>query len=203
VPTPGADADQLDSAVSRPPPLPEPARRYVRQAAGPRGFLWLKQGALAGTPRPGIVADLEHDLAALKRVGVTVLMSLTQTPVDSAAVQAHGMRHIAAPIRDMRAPTVAQARELCVQIESLIAQGEVVAVHCRAGLGRTGTILASHLIWEGRSALDALETVRRIEPKWVQSDEQVWFLEEFACAVANEPPRSRSGAVQAVPQHSQ
>lgn len=193
VPAPDAEAEELDVETAPPPPLPEPARRAARQASGPRGFLWLKRGRLAGTPRPGIVADLEHDLEALKRVGVTVLVSLTETPMDSIALAAHGIRHIASPIRDMAAPSIAQALDLCERIAHLINEGEVIAVHCRAGLGRTGTILAAHLIHEGRGALDALEAVRRVEPKWVQSEEQVAFLEDFAHAVANGSRQPRSG----------
>lgn len=185
VPAPDADPETLADSASAPPPLPETARKYVRQAAGPRGFMWLKKGMLAGTPRPGIVAEFHDDLEALKRVGVTVLVSLTTTPVDSLALIDYGIKHIASPIIDMQPPTIEQAFYLCKKITDCIAAGDVVAVHCRAGLGRTGTILASQLIYEGYEALDALETVRRVEPKWVQSEEQVAFLVEFARAVAN------------------
>jgi atypical dual specificity phosphatase len=80
----------------------------------------------------------------------------------------------------MGAPTIDQAIRICETIESVIRNNKVIAVHCRAGLGRTGTILAAFLIWEGTSALDALDTVRGVEPRWVQSDDQVVFLEEFA-----------------------
>jgi atypical dual specificity phosphatase len=201
VPTPDADPGELDVDAPPRPPLPAPARRVARAASGPRGFLWLKRGVLAGTPRPGIVADLDADLEALKRVGVTVLVSLTRTSVDSSVLRQHGLAHISSPITDMEAPTIEQAKALCVRIAELIQQGEVIAVHCRAGLGRTGTVLACHLIWDGKSALDALEAVRRVEPKWVQSETQVAFLDEFAHAVANEPHRMRPGAVPAAPRH--
>jgi atypical dual specificity phosphatase len=80
----------------------------------------------------------------------------------------------------MEPPTLTQAQQLCMHMQQQILAGEVIAVHCRAGLGRTGTVLACYLIFEGASALDALESVRRIEPKWVQSERQVRFLEEFA-----------------------
>jgi atypical dual specificity phosphatase len=185
LPAPGAEPGTLDSESPSPATLPEPARRYLKASSGPRGFLWLRNGVLAGTPRPGIVGDLDEDLAALRRMSVTTLVSLTQTPMDPVALAAYGIGHIASPILDMAPPTVAQAATLCQRMENLIAQGEVVAVHCRAGLGRTGTILACYLIWEGRSALEALEQVRRVNPQWVQSEEQVRFLEDFARAVAN------------------
>jgi atypical dual specificity phosphatase len=93
----------------------------------------------------------------------------------------------------MAAPSLTQALDLCRKIERALRDEKVVAVHCRAGLGRTGTILAAYLIWEGHEALDALETVRRVEPRWVQSEPQVAFLEEFAAALGNMEtgPRAR------------
>jgi atypical dual specificity phosphatase len=81
---------------------------------------------------------------------------------------------------DMGAPSIAAARTHCREVARLMDAGEVVALHCRAGLGRTGTMLAAQLVHEGASALDALEAVRRVEPRWVQSHEQIEFLERFA-----------------------
>ena len=185
VPSPGADPSTLDPTAGQPAAIPPEANNYVSDAFGPRGFLWLKKGRLAGTPRPGIVHDLDYDLKALTRVGVTILVSLTTTPPDSDAYAAAGIANLWFPIPDMGAPALEQAQDICRQIEQLLTQGAVVAVHCRAGLGRTGTLLAAHLIWEGQPALSALEIVRRIEPRWVQSETQLRFLEEFAFALAN------------------
>lgn len=195
VPAPDADPAELDEQAETPPPLPDPARRYVSDSFGPRGFLWLKKGELAGTPRPGIVRDLDYDLEALQRVGITMLVSLTTVPVDPEVLRGYGIKGFWSAIPDMRAPSFEQATALCRRIAQWIADGESVAVHCRAGLGRTGTVLASYLIWEGRDALDALETVRRIEPRWVQSEQQAAFLEEFAQAVADRLPARRAEAL--------
>ncbi len=166
------------------PKLPPEAKEFVSEAFGPRNFLWLKKGVLAGTPRPGIVADLHYDLKALGRVGVTVLVSLTTKPVDPGELVPYGIKGIWLPIEDMGAPEIDKALALCEEIDELTRAREVVAVHCKAGLGRTGTILAAQLIWDGYSALDGLETVRRIEPRWVQSEKQVNFLAEFAQELA-------------------
>lgn len=196
VPSPDARPEDLDDATPPPPPLPEAAQTYVSHSFGPRGFLWVKKGLLAGTPMPGVFFEIDYDLKALQRVGVTTLISLIETPLDEAPLKAYGLTAIWEPIPDMGAPSIEQGFRLCEQIAKLIASGEVVAVHCRAGLGRTGTILASFLIFEGASALEALDTARRIEPRWVQSEEQVAYLEEFASATANRAsgiPNASSG----------
>lgn len=198
-PAPDARPEELEAGTDAPPPLPESARNIVSDYFGPRGFLWLMNGVLAGTPRPGIIADIDDDLRALRRVGVTVLVSLTQTPMDAGLLRRYGIWNIASPVPDMQAPAIEQALDICRHIEINIRAGEVVAVHCRAGLGRTGTALACYLIWSGSKALDALESVRRVEPKWVQSDVQVSFLEEFDRFLSDNPTiRRRTTASSAV-----
>lgn len=182
-PSPDAKPDEYAPKLPKAPPMPKKARKFISDSFGPRGFLWLKKGMLAGTPRPGLVADIEYDLKALKRVGVSVLVSLTENRVDSNELKAFDIKHVEFPIPDMGAPSIEDAIEMCERINEMMNNDEVLAVHCKAGLGRTGTILVSQLIWEGMSALDALEKARRIEPRWVQSEEQVEFLERFAEAV--------------------
>jgi atypical dual specificity phosphatase len=160
--------------------LPQEARQAPSQSIGPRGFLWLKRGYLAGTPLPGVYHDIDYDMKMLNNVGVTMLVTLTTRPVDPDALERNSIKSTWHAIKDMGAPDMELAVTICKEIETFIQQGEILAVHCRAGLGRTGTILAAYLIWEGQSALDALNTVRDVEPRWVQSDEQALFLEEFA-----------------------
>lgn len=185
LPSPDARPEDLDEDMAPPPPLPAEARTFVSDVFGPRGFLWLKQGRLAGTPMPGVVQDLDYDLTALRRVGVTWLITLTERAMDVEQLAAYDLSCAWYPIDDAEAPGIIQGISICTQIERLLAEGEVVAVHCRAGLGRTGTVLAAYLIWEGSKALDALEAVRRVEPRWVQSESQILFLEKFAVTVAN------------------
>ena len=191
VASPDADPETLAPEVAPPPPLPVEAQTYASNSFGPRGFLWLKTGKLAGTPRPGIVQDIAYDLQALKRVGITTLITLTETPPDRDAYEEYGIKSIWSPFRDMSAPSITQAAGLCKLIKKLCDDGDRVAVHCRAGLGRTGTILACTLIWEGMDALEALESVRKIQPRWVQSDAQVEFLEKFALFLKTWAKKSR------------
>jgi atypical dual specificity phosphatase len=160
---------------------------HVSQAVGPRGFLWVLPGRLAGTPWPGIVQDVDYDLRALQAAGITHLVALTEQRLDDAVLARYGMGCTHSAMPDMQPPTEAQALELCQRMDHLLAEGETLAIHCRAGLGRTGTVLTAYWLWLGRghrSALKALEDMRRIEPMWVQSQSQVDFLETFAACVA-------------------
>lgn len=166
-------------AVELPPPLPKEAKEYISDALGPRNFIWLKKGVLAGTPQPGIVADLDYDLKALQRVGVTKLITLLEKQLDPEPMKEFGIDNLWLPINDMEAPKIDEAIEWCKRVEKFMRDGDVVAYHCKAGMGRTGTMLTAQLIWEGMQALEALETARKVEPRWVQSEVQVQFLEEF------------------------
>ncbi len=184
VPSPGTDPAQLAEDSPPPAPIPDAARLEAAGMGGPTGFLWVKRGRLAGTPRPGVVKPVDYDMEALRRMGINILITLTEDPMDAELLSHYGMRGIWCPIADMHPPTVTEAWTLCADIESALEAGAVIAVHCYAGLGRTGTVLACYLIWEGQKAVEALEYVRRLDPRWVQSDAQVQFLDRFARCVA-------------------
>lgn len=143
-------------------------------------FMWLKRGMLAATPAAGAIADVESDLNTLREHGITTIMNLTETGLDEELLQRFALKSEWEPIPDKQAPTIAQGIRICKEIESLLEMGEVVAVQSDDGLGRAGTILTAHLLWKGMSLKDALEYVRRVEPRWVQTQAQEDFLHQFA-----------------------
>lgn len=162
------------------PTLRPPVSSRVAMPRPPRGLHWVKRGALAGLPRPGLLVDAEEDVAGLFSLGIGALVSLEETrTVPDELLSRYHIESIWFPITDMAAPTIAAADALCDAIGTRIGKSVPVAVHCRAGLGRTGTVLAAYLIAEGQSALDALEAVRCVQPRFVQSDEQIKFLSDF------------------------
>ncbi|VAW56403.1 hypothetical protein MNBD_GAMMA07-2747 [hydrothermal vent metagenome] len=180
VASPDAKPEDLADDIVPPPVIPRIAQKYVSESFGPRGFLWLINGRLAGTPLPGVFFEIDYDLKALQRVGVTRLISTTQKPINNQLLEKYGMICEAFPIKDMGVPEFEQAVMICRYIDYNLEQEEVIAVHCRAGLGRTGTVLALYQIWKNNDALSALEIVRNIEPRWVQSEKQVKFLDQFS-----------------------
>ncbi|MGH7754058.1 MAG: protein-tyrosine phosphatase family protein [Gemmatimonadales bacterium] len=54
-----------------------------------------------------------------------------------------------------------------------------VMVHCAAGQGRTGTVLACALVHRGLSAEEAIRTVRRLRPPSIDTDAQEAFVHTF------------------------
>ncbi|ASM76668.1 ABC transporter [Vitreoscilla filiformis] len=146
---------------------------------GPRGFRWILQGRLGTAPLPGAVLGIDLDLVALKTVGVTMLITLTRGDLPQTKLAEHGLRNLHLPIYDREAPSVHQLRMLAIRMTRLLEQGEVLCVHCRAGLGRTGTVVAGWLIHQGMAADAALQRLRDIDKEYVQSIPQEAFLHEL------------------------
>lgn len=152
------------------------------RARGPRGFTWIEYGRLAGTPYPGLIASAEQDLEALRDAGVTHLISLTERPFPAQLAAPFGITCSALPMIDMGVPSLTEATQLCHHMDALLAAGHVIAVHCRAGLGRTGTVLAMQLIWQDEGAHPAADMIARVRSHngaMIQSAVQERFLSEF------------------------
>ncbi|MDD2704840.1 MAG: dual specificity protein phosphatase family protein [Acidocella sp.] len=189
-----------------PTPAPEPApappqgeqaavKRYPGNSSGPRGFVWIEEGRLAATPMPGVTADVDYDLDLLKNVGITALITLTEKDFPQDALARHGLTNLHLSIEDRKAPTAAEMDMLVTRMRQMLESGEVLAVHCLAGLGRTGTILAAYLVKEkGLSAQSALNQIRRFNRQFVQSDDQEDFLMEYEVQNEQNLLRGRAGS---------
>ncbi len=146
----------------------------------PSHFRWIIQDRLAGMGKPGLLGDVEDELTAVANAGVSLLVSLTEQPFDVQKLRSYGIQSRHLSIRDMHVPAIGKAASVCSHIESVLDGGKAVALHCRAGLGRTGTMLAAMLVWRGMSAEMAIESVRRVCPHYIQRPSQVRFVHQFA-----------------------
>jgi atypical dual specificity phosphatase len=142
----------------------------------PDDFTWIEKPRVAALSRPTGVEDLEW----LRAQGVQVLISLTEERLRRDWVNAAGLLALHVPIEDMEAPTQEQLDRCVSAINKALDQGMGVAVHCGAGLGRTGTVLAAYLVSKGQPADNAIARVRRLRPGSVETDEQAEAVAEFA-----------------------
>jgi atypical dual specificity phosphatase len=132
-------------------------------------------------------------LEAIAHAGITALVSLTPQPFPREILRRFAIEGLHLPITDMQTPAVRTAAATCSRVGRVIEQGGGVAFHCRAGLGRTGLMLAAVLVWLGRSADQAIEEVRKVCSGYIQTSGQVQFVHAFAASIvpANAPPESK------------
>lgn len=148
------------------------------------GFSWVIGDQIAGMPRPGGSRPLDQDLAFLQEQRVDVLVSLTETPVDPAALEAHGIEGLHIPVEDYHAPTQGQLDEYTKSVQGWMAEGRVVGTHCAGGHGRTGTFLAALFVARGWEAERAIAEVRRLRPGSIETAAQEEAVREFARRMA-------------------
>jgi protein-tyrosine phosphatase len=147
-----------------------------------------------GKFRPGLdpASDtlLRDDLRALRVVhGAQVLVTLleefemTRLGISALLLTARRMRlrTIWFPIPDVTAPSdlTATAR-IVAEILDALSVGQTVVVHCRGGLGRSGTIAACCLVARGRGPAEAVALVRLARPGAVEVRDQEQFVSRFA-----------------------
>ena len=142
----------------------------------PHGFYWIDRPLLAGMARP----ESEDDLEWLRQQGIDVLLSLTEEPPRHDWVEDAGILVFHVPIEDMEAPTQEQLQRCVSALAKANASNMGVAVHCGAGLGRTGAVLAAYLVHKGMAAREAIARVRRLRPGSIETDEQAQAVVEFA-----------------------
>ena len=80
---------------------------------------------------------------------------------------------------DFTAPTLKQVEQTLAMIHFYVGRNMPVAVHCIAGLGRTGTILACYLVGEGKSAGEAITAIRRWRPGSIETLDQEAVIREY------------------------
>lgn len=103
--------------------------------------------AIGARPRGG--AWLADDIAAWRASGIDSVISLIEGPEEielelereAMLCRAHGMEFVSFPIRDRSVPMSPDAAAALVDwVVHDLRRGRGVAIHCRAGIGRSGLV---------------------------------------------------------------
>lgn len=149
---------------------------------------WVQPGQLlAGEyPRDWDDQASRQKLRRLLESGVTLFLDLTETgeyglkayaPLlqEEAAAMGRSVEHRRMPIQDGETPTAKGMKHILDIIDTAIAGGQTVYVHCYGGIGRTGTVVGCYLARQGMGGEEALRQIAHLRDEtpdgWVTSPE--------------------------------
>ena len=156
-------------------------------------------GRLAVLPHPRGGDWLEDEMAGFRRAGVDIIVSalereeerLLELTGERELCQAQGMEFISFPVADGTAPTSEKAvGELVRLLETRLAAGKNVAIHCRAGIGRCIVLAACTLALAGIEPEAAFQNIQQARGCHVpDKKEQAEWVKRFAenLEAANKP----------------
>jgi atypical dual specificity phosphatase len=147
-------------------------------------FDWLVPGKLGACAHPAFVQGLVPELRAL-RIGLVV--NLCEQPDSPELLKLLSAQAIHLPVPDFEPPTEAQLARGVAAITEALRGGTRVAVHCAAGLGRTGTLLAAYLVAEGHTPDESIARVRAVRPGSIETAAQVRAVHNYARRFSQPP----------------
>jgi protein-tyrosine phosphatase len=151
-------------------------------------------------PQPGGDDWLAEDLRSLKEQGVTLIVSLQEEDEaeygglkdEPRLCGEMGLRFRRFPIQDHSIPPLDQTTfDFIEELVREVKAGESVAVHCMAGIGRSGLICISVLIalgMESVAAMNAASDARGLALP--ETDEQCLWLRDYAVRRGGKTPSS-------------
>ena len=125
-------------------------------------------GRLAITARPRAGDWLEAEIDAWKQAGLDLVISLLERGEvaeldlqgEAALCKSRGIDFVSFPIPDRGLPAPQQeALRIARLVAAGLRDGRTMAIHCRAGIGRSSIMAASALICSGAVADEALALI--------------------------------------------
>ena len=140
----------------------------------PYKFSWLIENKLAGSSIPTSIDEVQWVIEQ----GVKSIVTVKEEPLDDDWVKDVNYLHVYS--NDMSVPEFDDLVSAIDFMHRRITNNEPVMVHCLAGMGRTGTLLACYLVkYQKMSADDAIQKVREERPGSIQSYPQEEMIFRF------------------------
>ncbi|MBH58924.1 MAG: protein tyrosine phosphatase [Thaumarchaeota archaeon] len=126
----------------------------------PTNFKWLIDNQVAGSGFINYKTELDY----LINQNISAILTLTTSSLNDKVISNHSVNFKHIPIEDHSLPSIENIVDSVNFINECISNNQPVVVHCRAGIGRTGTILAALLITSGMSVENSIKEVRKKRP---------------------------------------
>ena len=137
-------------------------------------FSWMIEGKLAGSAIPTSFDEVQ----LVMEQGIKSIVTVREEPLDETWTKDVKYVHILS--NDMGVPEFNDLVQAVDFIHKRITNNEPVLVHCLAGLGRTGAILACYLVkYQNLSADEAIQQIREERPGSIQSYPQEEIIFQF------------------------
>lgn len=135
-------------------------------------FSFIFEDRVAGSAHPGFGRDMGMALAELRELGIAAIVSLSESPLESPLLEEFGFDYAHVPVVDFTPPSLDQIIDAIAFMENHVTREQAVLVHCTAGQGRTGTILAAYLVSRGLPPDEAIQKIRQLRPGSVETPDQ-------------------------------
>lgn len=127
--------------------------------------------------KPGVLNEpFKKVLNFFLRNDVQLAVRLNSHLYDASEFTRRNIQHIDMIFEDGTCPTMDYVKKFIGAAECVINNGGKIAVHCKAGLGRTGCLIGAHLIYtHGFTANECIAYMRMIRPGMVVGPQQHWL----------------------------
>ena len=152
---------------------------HGRFANRPTNFSWVIEKQLAGSGMPVNLPQLSW----IANNGIKCIITIRESPLPTSwlAKISHKLDYMHLKVDDFCAPSLESLESTVRYMGQQINEQKPVLVHCAAGKGRTGTILAAYIMKQepSLSFLEAINKIRVLRPGSIQSEEQISALKDF------------------------
>jgi hypothetical protein len=119
-------------------------------------------------------------LEGLKSEGIDAIMNLCAEYCDLHSIESHkGFEVYYLPIQDEEAPQLKALEDALSWLDEAIYLGKKVYIHCRHGIGRTGTIISAYLLRRGLGSKLVNQKIKKLRSQPANFN-QWWFLRKLS-----------------------